>query len=69
MHEDFVEIGRSGRRWMRAAMVASLANEADRRMPEVDEWAFVSLSPDLVLVTHRVRGERGERGESRHGSI
>ena len=50
-------------------MVASLANEADRRMPEVDEWAFVSLSPDLVLVTHRVRGERGERGESRHGSI
>jgi hypothetical protein len=66
LHEDFVEIGRSGRRWTRAEMVASLADEGDRSVSDVDEWEFVSLSPDLTLVTYRVRGDHGE---SRHASI
>jgi hypothetical protein len=66
LHEDFVEIGRSGRRWTRDEIIASLGEEGDRSAPDVDEGAFVSLSSELVLVTYRVRGGRGE---SRHASI
>lgn len=66
LHEDFVEIGRSGRRWTRDEIIASLARLSDRSVPDVDEWAFASLSPSLVLVTYRVRTARGE---SRHSSI
>lgn len=66
LHEGFVEIGRSGRRWTRDELVASLAEDDDRSVPEVDEWAVVSLSRELVLVTYRIRDARGE---SRHASI
>lgn len=51
LHEDFVEIGRSGCRWTRDEIVGSLAVEGDRVVPAVDEWVFVDLSRDLVLVT------------------
>ncbi len=40
LHEDFVEIGRSGRRWTRDGIVASLAEESDRSVPDADEWAL-----------------------------
>lgn len=66
LHEDFVEIGRSGRRWTRDELVAALAEENDQVMPAVDEWAFVELSHELILVTYRVRGARAE---SRHASV
>lgn len=66
LHGGFVEIGRSGRLWTRDELVSSLAEEGDRSVPEVDEWVFVSLSLELVLVTYRVCGARGE---SRHASI
>ncbi len=66
LHEDFVEIGRSRRRWTRDEIVASLTAAQDRSVPPVDEWAFVGLSTDLILATYRVRGPAGE---SRHASV
>lgn len=66
LHDDFVEIGRSGHRWTRDEIVASLAEERDPSVPDLDEWAFVSLSPVLMLVTYRTRDAGGE---SRHSSI
>lgn len=54
LHEDFVEIGRSGRRWTREDVVAALAEEDGLPAPEVDEWKFVSWPPALVLATYRV---------------
>ncbi len=66
LHENFVEIGRSGRRWTRVEIVAALAEEDDRPPPDVDEWTFVNLSSQLVLVTYRIRGAGGV---SRHASI
>lgn len=66
LHEDFVEIGRSGRRWTRDEIVSSLAEERDYAQPDVSEWAFVELSPELVLVTYLARAADLE---SRHASI
>lgn len=66
LHEDFVEIGRSGRLWTRDEIVASLSAEDDRPDPDTDEWAFADLADGLVLLTYRIRRESGE---SRHSSI
>ncbi len=68
LHEDFVEIGRSGRRWTRDELVASLGEEGDRPAPETDDWTFSRLSSDLVLVTYRIRAARGEAGMPRSGT-
>lgn len=66
LHRDFVEIGRSGRRWTRDEVIAALPAERDRTPPEVDEWNFVALSSDLVLVTYRASGVSAR---SRHASV
>ena len=66
LHPDFVEIGRSGRRWTRDEIVAALADEDDRPTTHTDEWEFVGLGPDLTLATYIVRNADGD---SRHSSI
>lgn len=66
LHPDYLEIGRSGRRWTRDDVVDRLASEQTRDTPTTDEWELEDLAPDLVLVTYRMRGD--ER-ESRHSSI
>ncbi len=66
LHPDFVEIGRSGRRWTREGVVRSLAEEGDLVPSAVSEWEFVKLSQDLVLVTYLARAADIE---SRHSSI
>lgn len=66
LHEDFVEIGRSGCRWTRDEIVSSLAEEAEYESPVVSEWQFVRMSPELVLVTYRATVANLE---SRHASI
>lgn len=63
---DYVEIGRSGRRWTREDVMARLAQEPTRPTPVTDEWACVALAPDLTLVTYRIRGATGS---SRHSSV
>ncbi len=55
LHPDYVEVGRSGRRWTRDDVVARLAGELPRETPATDEWETVDLAPDLVLVTYRMR--------------
>lgn len=54
LHPDFVEIGRSGRLWTRADILASLVAEPRRAAPETDDWQFRMLAPDVVLVTYRI---------------
>lgn len=66
LHPDFVEIGRSGRRWNRADTIASLEQEQGRVAPETDEWLFNEVSPGLVLVTYRISTPAGS---SRHASL
>lgn len=66
LHQDFVEIGRSGRRWSRDEIVAALSSESERAATETDEWQFSELGPDLALITYLIRGIDGD---SRHSSI
>lgn len=66
LHPDFVEIGRSGRRWTRDEIIATLATEGDRDAPATDEWRFIELAPGLDLVTYVIHGANGD---SRHSSI
>lgn len=66
LHDDFSEIGRSGRRWARAEIVAMLADEDGRDAPLTDEWHFDLLAPEIVLATYRITGASGT---SRHSSI
>ena len=66
LHPEFVEIGRSGRRWTRSEVIEALAGEPRRAAPEVDEWAFIDLAEHLVLVTYRLH--TGTR-QSRHSSV
>lgn len=54
LHPDFVEIGRSGRRWTRGETIAALESEHERVAPEADEWLFNEVSPSVVLVTYRI---------------
>lgn len=66
LHPDFVEIGRSGRRWTMNATIAALEAETSRIEPETDEWVFNEVSPSLILVTYRITGGAGN---SRHASL
>lgn len=66
LHPDFVEIGRSGRRWTKYATIAALQEEMSRTEPETYEWLFNEVSPSLILVTYRITGGAGT---SRHASL
>ncbi|TQJ30625.1 DUF4440 domain-containing protein [Microbacterium sp. SLBN-146] len=66
LHPDFEEVGRSGRRWNRADIIAALLQESDRPTPRTDEWDVQGIAPDVVLATFRVEGR--ERA-SWHASI
>ena len=66
LHPDFVEIGRSSRRWNRDEIVESLATEDERLTPTAQHWDFVDFSSCLVLVTYRIRS--GDV-ESTHASV
>jgi hypothetical protein len=66
LHPDFVEIGRSGRLWSRAAMIDAIIAEEARPTPQADEWQFSEVSPGLVLVTYRLSRDGAP---SRHSSL
>lgn len=63
---DFAEIGRSGRRWTRAEIVASLEAEAPREVPVTSDWLFNRVAPDLVLVNYVIHRDGAA---SRHCSL
>lgn len=76
LHPDFVEIGRSGRRFEREEVVGALLAEGVREAPAASEWCFVELGGALVLVTYRLDRGRGAGGgdcaadgASRHASV
>ncbi|AWB87366.1 DUF4440 domain-containing protein [Mycetocola zhujimingii] len=66
LHPEFVEIGRSGRRWTREEILGALVNEESSETPPVDDWQFTDLADGLTLVTYLIRGD--ER-DSRHSSL
>ncbi|MDY0828474.1 nuclear transport factor 2 family protein [Microbacterium sp. BG28] len=66
LHPDFTEIGRSGRHWTRTEILEALAAEGLRETPSPDEWRFVDVAPDTVLVTYRLRAATTV---SRHSSL
>lgn len=66
LHPDFTEIGRSGRHWTRREILEALADEPSRATPVPDEWRFVDVAPDTVLVTYRLRAATSV---SRHSSL
>lgn len=66
LHPDFVEIGRSGRRWKRAETIAALAEEQGFVTPQTDDWQFGDVAGGAVLVTYRIVGPEAS---SRHASL
>lgn len=66
LHPDFVEIGRSGRRWSRDEIVATLSGEGERAATTTGEWNLSELGPNVALVTYVIRGVDRD---SRHSSI
>ena len=66
LHPDFTEIGRSGRHWTRTEILEALAAEGLRDTPSPDEWRFVDVAPNTVLVTYRLRSGTTV---SRHSSL
>lgn len=67
LHDDFAEIGRSGRLWTRDEILAMIADETRGESPQTAEWQFTELAPHNVLVTYAIVRE----GDvfSRHSSI
>ncbi|MFJ8312784.1 MULTISPECIES: DUF4440 domain-containing protein [unclassified Streptomyces] len=53
LHPDYVEFGRSGRRWDRAGVIAALTAEDARSVRPITacRMAAVQLAPDLVHLT------------------
>lgn len=71
LHQDVVEIGRSGRRFNREGLIAALGQSAAQAAGgegsfSADDWQFEQMAPDLVLVTYRI--DDGGR-VSRHASV
>lgn len=66
LHEDFIEIGRSGTRWTRDPLIESLLAAPESPGPQTDEWEFSELPGASILVTYRIT--RGT-AVSRHSSL
>jgi hypothetical protein len=64
LHEDFIEVGASGRRWDRASTIESLASEA-RPAPEVSDIVARPLADQVVLVTYLASRPDEGRGSFR----
>ena len=54
LHAEFIEVGASGRRWDRAAMLDLLASDPGSA-PEVGDLFARALTDDVVLVTYVAR--------------
>lgn len=62
---DFAEIGKSGRLWTRAEMIAALVADTDSQKHSVDysDMSGRTVGPGLVLLTYvtQVEGQRTRR--------
>ena len=59
LHQDFVEIGASGRRWSRAETLELLATAPPNPAFEVLGFEAATLADDVVLVTYDTAGPSG----------
>jgi len=66
LHDEFVEIGRSGRLWSKPEIIRALLDETTHSIPSTSDWSSTALSPTLTLLTYRLTA--GD-SESRHSSI
>ncbi len=66
IHEDFREIGSSGRVWDRQSILTMMEQEAAAAPFRVDatDMEAVGLAPDVVLVTYETRSEAGHARRS-----
>jgi len=55
LDDDFVEFGKSGRRWDKAAVVAALSQEAPGDAPNVTDVDATTPAPGVVLLTYALR--------------
>lgn len=53
LHPDFTEVGRSGRRYDRDAILDELAAEGDLPLFHTGNFALAELAPGVVLLTYR----------------
>jgi hypothetical protein len=53
LHADFIEIGRSGRRYSKASIVARLTEEAEHAVVVSDRFELRVLGADLALLNYR----------------
>ena len=53
LHEDFHEVGRSGRRYDRVAIVKLLMEQSSSPPVESDEFCASLLAPGVALLTYR----------------
>jgi hypothetical protein len=58
LHPDFVEVGRSGRRFTRAEMIELLLAESGTEPVESQGYQVVVLSSNAALLTYRSGGLR-----------
>ena len=61
IHEDFREVGASGRIWEREQILTLMEEEAAEGPFRVDatDMAAIGLAPDVVLVTYETRSDAG----------
>ena len=66
LHEDFREVGASGRVWDRESTLARMEKEAATGpfRAHATGMAAVGLAPDVVLVTYETRSEAGHARRS-----
>ncbi|MCE4024467.1 DUF4440 domain-containing protein [Microbacterium sp. Au-Mic1] len=67
LHQDFREIGRSGRLWTRSAIIGALVAEERGAAPEeTRDWTIERLGRRHALLTYTISGASGA---SRHSSL
>jgi hypothetical protein len=59
LHPDFLEFGKSGRRWDLEAVVEALAIDPSSPSEETTELTPVHVADDVVLLTYRIDGQYG----------
>jgi hypothetical protein len=68
LHEEFTEIGASGRRWDRASTIALLATDPGSA-PEVSDVAARALADEVVLITYLAKHAADEGTASLRSSL
>lgn len=66
LHEDFREVGASGRVWHREDMLDLMEREASAAPPRIEatDLAAVGLAPDVVFVTYETLSPAGRARRS-----